>query len=274
MEQLIAKAQSGDDTALNSLWESVERFAYTVARRYVPTAYADTDDFMQCAWLGFRSAVVRHDGRFNFLRLVGWYVQHECRTLLGLRNQKSPRHALPLDALAEDGETPYVEMLGDSSIPPSSAAMEDTDLYRDVHAAVSALPEREKLVVGLHYFDGITFESIAQRLQVSTQRATQIKDNALAHLRNDPVLSAAYAPDFRTTPDTKHNGLRRFMLTHTSVTEHAAIQRMSLRKRTANAQYAKYQQWMRLNVSEGIFTQEEADSILAQKRQALGLQPG
>ena len=28
MEQLIAKAQSGDDTALNALWESVERFAY------------------------------------------------------------------------------------------------------------------------------------------------------------------------------------------------------------------------------------------------------
>ena len=271
MEQLIVKAQSGDDAALNALWESVDRFAYTVAKRYVSTAYADADDFMQCAWLGFRQAVSRHDGRYNFLRLVRWYVQHECRTLLGLRNQKSPRHALPLDALAEDGETPYVEMLEDTSIPPSSAAMEDIDLYRDVHAAVSALPEREKLVIGLHYFDGTTLESIAQRLRISKQRATHIKDNALGHLRNDPVLSAAYAPDFRTMPDTKRNGLRRFQLTHTSATEHTALQRMSLQKRAARAQYAKYQQWMRLNVSEGIFTQEEADAILDQRRQALGL---
>lgn len=268
-EQLIAKAQSGDDAALDALWESVERFAYAIARRYSSTAYADAADFMQCAWLGFRSAVIRHDGRYRFLRLVEWCVQNECRTLLGLRNQKSPRDALPLDALATDGETPFVEMLEDDSLPESTAAMEDADLYRDVHAAVSALPERERLVIDLHYFETLSLPEIAQRMQVSTQRATQIKDRALVHLRNDPVIDAVYAPDFKTQPQPERCSLRRFQRTRTSDTESAALQRISQQKRAARAQYAKYQRWMAQNVAEGLFTPEEAEAILSRKQQEL-----
>ena len=271
MERLISKAQSCDETALNALWEKVERFAYATARRYSSTAYADAEDFMQCAWLGFRSAVIKHDGRYRFLSLVEWCVQNECRTLLGLRNQKSPRDTLPLDALSTDGETPFVEMLEDDSLPESTAAMEDADLYRDVHAAVSALPERERLVIELHYFDTLSLAEIAQRMQVSTQRATQLKDRALSHLRQDPVLSAVYAPDFRALPHPERSSLRRFQHTQMSDTEATALQRISQQKRAARGQLAKYRRWMAQNVTEGLFTPEEAEAVLARRQQELGI---
>lgn len=271
MERLISKAQSCDETALNALWEKVERFAYATAWRYSATAYADSDDFKQCAWLGFHSAVSAHDGRYSFLSLVQWHIQRECRTLLGLRMQKSPRDALPLDALSEDGETPFIEMLEDDALPESSAAMEDADLYRDVHTAVSALPERERLVIVLHYFKALTLSEIAQRMQVSTQRATQLKDRALSHLRQDPVLSAVYAPDFRVLPRPERSSLRRFRHTHMSDTEAAALLRISQQKRAARGQLAKYRRWMAQNVTEGLFTPEEAEAVLARRKQELGI---
>lgn len=268
MDRLVEQAQKGDTAALCALWEKVERFALAVSRRYIPTTFAAADDLAQCAYLGFHRAMSAHDGRYDFLSLIRWCVQRECRAMLGLRKKDRP-FILPLDALADDGETPYVELLEDTTIPPSGTDMEEDDLYRDIHAAVSVLPEREKQVIDLHYFDGVTLESIAQRMQVSTQRATEIKDRALSHLRRDPVISAAYAPDFRFQPD--RGSLHRFRQRQTSSTEAAAIQRISLQKRAAQEQMAKYRRWMEQNVAEGIFSQEEAEAILAKKQAALGL---
>ena len=268
MNRLVEQAQRGDSAALCALWDQVERFALAVSRRYIPTAYADADDFAQCAYLGFHRAMSVHDGRYDFLSLIRWCIQRECRAMLGLRKKDRP-FILPLDALADDGETPYVELLEDESIPPSGAAMEEDDLNRDIRAAVDALPEREKRVVDLHFFEELPLSSVAERLQFSAERARQIKDNALARLRCDPVISASYAPDFRTMP--VNGGLRRFNHSRTSSTEAAAMQRISLQRRMAREEMAKYRRWMVLDVAEGLRTQEEADAFLAQKRIALGL---
>jgi RNA polymerase sigma factor for flagellar operon FliA len=52
-----------------------------------------------------------------------------------------------------------------------------------LEAAVSQLPEREAKIVGWHYFEGVPFKTIAQRLGVSEPRVSQLHARAIGRLR-------------------------------------------------------------------------------------------
>ena len=192
-KKVIDAAKQGDQDALYAVWESVKAFAWTVAKRYTPTGYADSEDFMQAAFLGVYAAVMEYAGKYDFLRLVQWKIQKECRTLIGLRSQKSIRDVLSIDSLAPDGENTYADLIKDETIPESNAHMEASDLVRDVRAAVETLPEREHHVITKHYFENTTLESIAQEAGVSKQRVQHIENQAFDRLRKDPILRT-YAP--------------------------------------------------------------------------------
>ncbi|NLT14812.1 MAG: FliA/WhiG family RNA polymerase sigma factor [Clostridiales bacterium] len=48
---------------------------------------------------------------------------------------------------------------------------------------VDSLPEREKLVITLHYYEGLTMKSIARILQISESRVSQIHSRILLEMR-------------------------------------------------------------------------------------------
>lgn len=48
---------------------------------------------------------------------------------------------------------------------------------------VESLPEREKMVITLHYYEGLTMKSIAQILQISESRVSQIHSRILLEMR-------------------------------------------------------------------------------------------
>jgi RNA polymerase sigma factor for flagellar operon FliA len=56
--------------------------------------------------------------------------------------------------------------------------------------AVAELPERERTIVTLHYFQGVEFKTIAQKLGVSEPRISQLHSRAMGKLR---VLMAGTA---------------------------------------------------------------------------------
>ena len=49
--------------------------------------------------------------------------------------------------------------------------------------AISKLPEREKMVIQLRYFHGLTQERVARVLDVSQVQVSRIEKKALANLR-------------------------------------------------------------------------------------------
>ena len=48
---------------------------------------------------------------------------------------------------------------------------------------VDSLPEREKVVITLHYYEGLTMKSIANILQISESRVSQIHSKILMEMR-------------------------------------------------------------------------------------------
>src|SRR3712207_7551040 len=63
--------------------------------------------------------------------------------------------------------------------PPRSTLFPYTTLFR----SVEQLPEREKVVVSLYYFEGLTLADIGRVLGVTESRICQMHTKAVLHLR-------------------------------------------------------------------------------------------
>lgn len=220
MHNLIQRAQEGDTAALDMLWEQTRAFALAVSRRFQPTASVDADDLEQAAWLGFYTAVQKHTGKYSFLTLLDFCIRAECQQALHIRTSKRDPVTVSGDVLLPDGEHTLLDLIEDDSLPESDAALIGADLVRDVRAAVAELPERERMVIELHWFADMTLKAVGRRMCIGAERARQLEERAFGYLRDDPVLRTyAKAPP----PNLYRTGLSRFLNARSSSTEAAAL---------------------------------------------------
>lgn len=100
---------------------------------------------------------------------------------------------VPLDAAQDDGEREegrsVAEVIDDTAeftwIP------EHAELLDELVDAIGALPDRERLLVNLHYNEGVTLAEIASILEISESRASQLHTRAIRRLREQILLSQA-----------------------------------------------------------------------------------
>lgn len=82
-----------------------------------------------------------------------------------------------------DDHIHFVEMIVDEDGSPAEE-MEGKEMRRVLAAGVDRLPERERLVIALYYFEGLTFKEIGKVLGVSESRVYQLHTQAMGRLRN------------------------------------------------------------------------------------------
>lgn len=75
------------------------------------------------------------------------------------------------------------DILSDTTSDPI-AEVEQREMRRLLTAAVDRLPERERLVIALYYYEGLTFREIGRVLEVSESRVYQLHTQAVLRLRN------------------------------------------------------------------------------------------
>jgi RNA polymerase sigma factor for flagellar operon FliA len=76
-----------------------------------------------------------------------------------------------------------METLEDGDAPDPVALFEDKETRALLARAVNSLPERDKTVVTLYYFEGMTLAQIGEVLGVSESRVCQIHTKAVLTLR-------------------------------------------------------------------------------------------
>lgn len=88
------------------------------------------------------------------------------------------------DPLAtDDGESSTLgDMLTDGSDDPEDTYEVDEQRFT-MARQINALPEREKLVLALYYYEGMTLADIGSVLNVTESRICQIHTKAVVHLR-------------------------------------------------------------------------------------------
>jgi RNA polymerase sigma factor for flagellar operon FliA len=92
-----------------------------------------------------------------------------------------------LDQLLGGADRESATTLGDTladADPGPLAAYEVTELRARLADAVRQLPEREKIVVGLYYYEGLTLAEIGSVLGVTESRVCQIHTRSVLHLRS------------------------------------------------------------------------------------------
>ncbi|MCP2307771.1 FliA/WhiG family RNA polymerase sigma factor [Kitasatospora paracochleata] len=103
-------------------------------------------------------------------------------------SQLSLANVVALDELlhsAGDGgdRLTLMETLEDSGADNPVEIAEDRELRRLLASAVNTLPEREKTVVTLYYYEGLTLAEIGQVLGVTESRVSQIHTKSVLQLR-------------------------------------------------------------------------------------------
>ena len=107
----------------------------------------------------------------------------DVRKFLG---QLSLVNVVALDELLvdDDGSAPrLVDTLKDTSALDPQAMAEHGEARQLLARAVEQLPEREKVVVSLYYFEGLTLADIGRVLGVTESRICQLHTKAVLHLR-------------------------------------------------------------------------------------------
>lgn len=85
---------------------------------------------------------------------------------------------------AVDGERPsLIDQLADEGARDVPAEVERQQLYRALVRAIQDLPERDRLVINLYYYEDLTLKEISQVLGVSTSRVSQLHAAAVFKLR-------------------------------------------------------------------------------------------
>ena len=83
----------------------------------------------------------------------------------------------------EDGKIPFGQMIENTRSEDPTARVEDVEVKRVLAEAIDHLPERERLVVALYYYEGLTLKEIGEVLNVSESRISQIHTKAILRLR-------------------------------------------------------------------------------------------
>ena len=77
-----------------------------------------------------------------------------------------------------------LDTLPDRGAPDPQALVDQGELRDRIADAIAALPEREKLVVALYYYENLTLREIGEVLGVTESRVSQLHTKAVLRLRS------------------------------------------------------------------------------------------
>jgi RNA polymerase sigma factor FliA len=77
-----------------------------------------------------------------------------------------------------------LDTLPDRAAPDPQALVDQSELRDRIADAIAALPEREKLVVALYYYENLTLREIGEVLGVTESRVSQLHTKAVLRLRS------------------------------------------------------------------------------------------
>jgi RNA polymerase sigma factor for flagellar operon FliA len=116
------------------------------------------------------------------------FLELDVETFLDIVNQISSSGLVALDEfwnVSNTGQDRFnlIDTIEDTDAPDPSHAYRVQALKETLAAAIQRLPERERIVIGLYYYEGFTLKEIGEVLGVTESRVSQLHTKAILRLR-------------------------------------------------------------------------------------------
>lgn len=198
METQGTVTQKGD--ALLEYYPMVRRIAHRAAATYGLPVGVEASDLVSSGVIGLAEAWERYDvsrgvafEAFAVPRIKGAVVDAiRAADWVPRKARQRSRDTgqavavlVSLDGQRGTGESDgtSVERIADDSLPLPGTELLAAEQRRELMVALNGLPERERLIVTLHYFHGTQLAEIAKSLGVTESRVSQLHGRALRMLR-------------------------------------------------------------------------------------------
>ena len=86
-----------------------------------------------------------------------------------------------------------IDTIEDTEAPDPQGSLSATEMREAIGEAIARLPEREKLVVALYYYENLTLREIGEVLGVTESRVSQLHTKAVLRLKSRLQAEAAEA---------------------------------------------------------------------------------
>lgn len=199
-EELATAIQQGQTELIPQLWERVHRIYYLKCNemyaRYEDLFIAHgitIRDLEQECYTAFLESIRGYtaESGLKFSSYIKYPLLKVQDKLLFKRRTPNPLDgAVSLNTpLHDDGHDPgeLIEQITDNGRSPEQYASVQS-MLDIVNAAVERLNDNERFVIKAYFYDEKTLAETAEQLNVSRQRAAQIKDTALNKLRQDKQI--------------------------------------------------------------------------------------
>lgn len=214
-EMLVELIQQGNnDELVPLLWEKTCNLIYLKLKQYW-VLYQDAfrrygyelSDLRQEGYNVLIFAIKQYAGtkQYKFSTYFNYAIQNTVRNILGskadtLNQAKTVSLEQPLTESEDGNELTLADVVPDEQAEQEYDRINDLDKYKLLHEAVDSLPENERRIIQLRYFQGMTQRQISETLDLPAKDVRTMENRALRLLRTGRTgkqLNDVYGDEYK-----------------------------------------------------------------------------
>lgn len=185
MEELIEKAQNGDENAIEKLLSSFKPLVNKIARSYFLTG-GDIEDLVQEGMIGLYKAIktFKKGKTASFMTYAGTCIKNQIQTAVRIASSEKNMvlsTALPIERNDSfDDEEEEIEIVLPSPLPKPDEKIENKENFAQITKQIVKSLSQLELKILISYLKGFNYSEIAQQNNISKKSV----DNALSRIKN------------------------------------------------------------------------------------------
>ena len=177
--QLMQKAGSGDRTAFKQLVQKHQRTVTGIIYRYTGN-HNEVEDLAQDIFLKIYKAANSYVPRAQFKTWLYKVVANHCLNFF--RSQKRKPFISSLDQSLAEEYNPHIQRTEEQQKQPE-LILQQQELHTALKSALSELPERQRMAIILHRFEGLSYKEIATVMGSSLSSVESLIFRAMNNLK-------------------------------------------------------------------------------------------
>ncbi len=184
MEELIEKAQNGDENAIEKLLSSYKPLVNKIARSYFLTG-GDIEDLVQEGMIGLYKAIktFKKGKTASFMTYAGTCIKNQIQTAVRIASSEKNMvlsTALPIERNDSfDDEEEEIEIVLPSPLPKPDEKVENKENFETITKQIVKSLSQLELKILISYLKGFNYSEIAQQNNISKKSV----DNALSRIK-------------------------------------------------------------------------------------------